>query len=410
MAVGWSQHDTVEDIHASLVALTVPSDPHRPASLASPPHHPHSPGVPAAQYIEHAKLLSSSPPFLALTCDVRIPSTIASVFSATLAFAGRYDIVVSCAGYGLIGPCEEQGEFEIRGQVETNFWGVMNVLQLSLPYFRSRSQSLSEKRQEEGDSDGDAEGEEEDGEGEGRGGGRYLIFSSTSGSLGVPGLGPYCATKFAVEGLVESLLYETAGCDIRATLVEPGHVRRDDEGNGAAAASLAREKKGQAVTNGAGAGTGADKNIGKDKWREYGHFRVLESPKESPYAKPTAPAKHAERVMQWLGERQPTSAAKAAELVWQLGHCRYPPLRLLLGAFAVESVRERMRGITEEIEDWKSLSFPLTGEDGDTAMSTPVKRKGRGIRHQDEGDAGSGYEDSDDDVKMEDEIEEDDER
>jgi ABC-type Zn2+ transport system substrate-binding protein/surface adhesin len=59
-----------------------------------------------------------------------------------------------------------------------------------------------------------------------------------------------------------------------------------------------------------------------------------------------------------LGDEQPTSAVKAAELVWQLGHCSFPPLRLLLGSYAVESVRDRLRTIIEEIEDWKHLSFP----------------------------------------------------
>ena len=336
--------------------------------------------------------------------------------------------MVSCAGYGLIGPCEEQGEFEIRGQAETNFFGVLNILQLSLPYFRSRSQhsrypekegedEVGTDSEDEDDEDGgrggsgggNGEGRVEDGDGDGdgvsSGRGRYLIFSSTSGALGVPGLGPYCATKFAVEGLVESLLYETAGCDIRATLVEPGHVRRDDEA--VPAPSPAKDQKGQAVTNGAGGGPSREEKsaVGKDKWREYGHFRVLDPPKGSVYASPTAPAKHAERVMQWLGERQPTSAAKAAELMWQLGHCRFPPLRLLLGAYAVESVRERMRGITEEIEDWKNLSFPLAGDEGDAAMmTTPVKgKRRRESRNRDYGEEVSDEEDMDEDVKMEDE-------
>lgn len=67
-------------------------------------------------------------------------------------------------------------------------------------------------------------------------------------------------------------------------------------------------------------------------------------------------------MVQWLGDKQPTSAVKAAELVWQLGHCSFPPLRLLLGSFAVESVRDRLRCVTEEIEDWRFLSFRADGE------------------------------------------------
>ena len=62
-------------------------------------------------------------------------------------------------------------------------------------------------------------------------------------------------------------------------------------------------------------------------------------------------------MLQWIGDNQPTSAIKSAELIWQLGHCSFPPLRLLLGSYAVESIRDRMRSIIEEIEDWKHLSF-----------------------------------------------------
>ncbi|TDZ30062.1 1,2-dihydroxy-3-keto-5-methylthiopentene dioxygenase [Colletotrichum trifolii] len=77
----------------------------------------------------------------------------------------RIDVVANCSGYGVIGACEDQDEHEIRDQFETNFMGTLNIIQASLPYFRQQN------------------------------GGRYLIFSSTSGALGVPGLGPYCATK-----------------------------------------------------------------------------------------------------------------------------------------------------------------------------------------------------------------------
>lgn len=59
-------------------------------------------------------------------------------------------------------------------------------------------------------------------------------------------------------------------------------------------------------------------------------------------------------------------AVKCAELVWQLGHCSYPPLRLLLGSYAIESIRDRLRSITEELEDWKHLHFPVApGEGGE---------------------------------------------
>ena len=108
----------------------------------------------------------------------------------------------------MIGACEDQDLCDLRSQFETNFFGCLNIIQLSLPYFRKRNT------------------------------GRYLIFSSTSGALGVPGLGPYCATKYAVEGLIESMLYEIDTFGIKATLVAPGHLRIDaPEAMGAKAAA-----------------------------------------------------------------------------------------------------------------------------------------------------------------------------
>lgn len=63
---------------------------------------------------------------------------------------------------GVIGACEDQDDFEIRNQMETNFMGVFNIMQCTVSYFRKRKE------------------------------GRYIIFSSTTGLLGFPGLGGYC--------------------------------------------------------------------------------------------------------------------------------------------------------------------------------------------------------------------------
>lgn len=235
-----------------------------------------------------------------LLCDVRSRSSVAAVIASTLAHFGRIDVVTNCSGYGVIGACEDQDEHEIRNQFETNFMGTLHIIQESLPYFREQ------------------------------GAGRYLIFSSTSGALGVPGLGPYCATKYAVEALIEAMLYEIDSFNIKASLVEPGLVRRDEP------------------------------DWASNILPTWGHFLI--KPPSEPYANPTSPALHAKRMVQWLGDKQPTSAVKCAELVWQLGHCSFPPLRLLLGSYAIESIRDRLRSITEELEDWKHLHFPAAGD------------------------------------------------
>ena len=135
---------------------------------------------------------------LGALCDVRAKESVARVIDRTLDRFGRIDCIANCSGYGVIGACEDQDEHEIRNQFETNFMGTLHIIQCTLPYFRQQ------------------------------GAGRYIIFSSTSGALGVPGLGPYCATKYAVEGLVEAMLYEVDSFNVKATLVEPGLVRRDE--------------------------------------------------------------------------------------------------------------------------------------------------------------------------------------
>jgi NAD(P)-dependent dehydrogenase (short-subunit alcohol dehydrogenase family) len=188
---------------------------------------------------------------------------------------------------GVIGACEDQDEHEVRSQLETNFFGTLNIVALSLPIFREQKH------------------------------GRYLVFSSTAGALGVPGLGPYCAAKFAVEGMLESMLYEVDTFNIKATLVEPGHMRLD-------------EPDSQAMG-----------------LQRYSAFKVKDP--SPPYADSRAPAQHAQRMVRWLVDRQPISTVRSAELVWQLAHCKYPPLRLILGTYAVESIRDRLRTVIEEV-------------------------------------------------------------
>lgn len=280
---------------------------------------------------------------LGLLCDVRVRETVDAVIQTSLARWKRIDIVVNATGYGVIGACEDQDDCDLRSQFETNFMGTLNIIQLSLPTFRAQA---AERR-------------------EGENAGRYLIFSSTSGALGVPGLGPYCATKYATEGLIESMLYEVDAFGIKATLVQPGHMRLDEP-------TGLDDKAADALD---------EKDV---KLKTYGHFFV--KPPSKPYDTPSAPAGHARRIVQWLSDRQPVSAVKGAELVWQLGHCRYPPLRLLLGSFAVESVRDRLRSVIEEIEDWKHLSFPAGDEGVKDKKGDKGDRNDLDDRDGDEGD------------------------
>ncbi|KAL8788983.1 MAG: hypothetical protein Q9213_001392 [Squamulea squamosa] len=296
--------------------------------------------------------------YIPLLCDVRLRSTVEDVIQQSITHWGRIDIIANCTGYGVIGACEDQDDYDIRNQFETNFFGTVNILHASLAYFRTRQRyqqtpsSASIKHEPSEEQSVRSTDDEQQPLG-----GRYLIFSSTSGALGTPGLGPYSATKHAVEGLIESMLYETHAFNIKATLVELGYLQHDDI---------------EVVS------TSAEDQRLESRHHDsapFTHFLLKPPLPNSPYNTPTSPASHPHRVLQWLSQYsdsspdnqlyQYTSTVRCAELIWQLGHCTYPPLRLLLGAFAVEGVRDRLRCVIEEIEEWKWLGFGSGEEEED---------------------------------------------
>jgi NAD(P)-dependent dehydrogenase (short-subunit alcohol dehydrogenase family) len=130
------------------------------------------------------------------------PAVDAAVASAHQAF-GRLDVVVNNAGYGLFGMVEELSERQLRDQLETNFFGAVWVTQAVLPILR----------------------------GQGSG---HIVQISTIGGIGAfPSLGGYHASKWALEGLSESLAQEVAGSGIKVTLVEPGGFATDWMGSSA---------------------------------------------------------------------------------------------------------------------------------------------------------------------------------
>jgi len=131
----------------------------------------------------------------------------AGVFAAVAAAQqrfGRIDVVVNNAGYGLFGAVEEVDEAAARAQLETNFFGALWVTQAALPYLR-RQRS-----------------------------GHLVQVSSLSGVVGFPLLGLYQASKFALEGLTESVAQEMAEFGVKVTLLEPGAFRTDWAGVSAA--------------------------------------------------------------------------------------------------------------------------------------------------------------------------------
>jgi NAD(P)-dependent dehydrogenase (short-subunit alcohol dehydrogenase family) len=121
---------------------------------------------------------------------------VAAVKSAHDTF-GSLDVVVNNAGYGLFGTVEEITEQQLRDQLETNLFGVFHVTQAVLPILREQ------------------------------GSGHIIQISTIGGVAAFPGLGGYHASKWALEGLTESLSQEVAGFGIKVTLVEPGGFDTD---------------------------------------------------------------------------------------------------------------------------------------------------------------------------------------
>ena len=116
---------------------------------------------------------------------------------------GGLDVVVNNAGYGHFGMVEELSEDDVRAQMETNFFGALWVTQAALPIMRQQ------------------------------GSGHIIQVSSEGGVTAFPGIGAYHASKWALEGLTQSLSGEAAGFGIDVTLVEPGPYGTDWLGVGA---------------------------------------------------------------------------------------------------------------------------------------------------------------------------------
>lgn len=113
---------------------------------------------------------------------------------------GRLDVVVNNAGYGHFGMVEELSEAEARAQLETNLFGALWVTQAALPYLRAQ------------------------------GSGHIIQVSSIGGISAFPSVGIYHASKWALEGISQSLAQEVAGFGIHVTLVEPGGFSTDWSG------------------------------------------------------------------------------------------------------------------------------------------------------------------------------------
>lgn len=127
--------------------------------------------------------------------DLTDKDRVGPVITAAIEKAGGVDVVVNNAGYGLAGAAEEISDAEMRHQMETNFFGLVEVTQAALPFMRAKGR------------------------------GHVVNIASLAGLIGFAGFSLYSASKFAVVGFSEALAAEAAHLGIRVTVVEPGTFR-----------------------------------------------------------------------------------------------------------------------------------------------------------------------------------------
>ncbi|MDT8837811.1 oxidoreductase [Paraburkholderia fungorum] len=141
----------------------------------------------------------------AVALDVTDPAAARHAVQAAVDAFGRLDVVVNNAGFGHLSPFEQTTEDDFRAQIDTNFYGVVNVTRAALPVMREQRA------------------------------GHIIQISSVGGRVGVAGLSAYQAAKWAVGGFTEVISQELAPFGVHVTALEPGGMKTD-WGTGASAA------------------------------------------------------------------------------------------------------------------------------------------------------------------------------
>ena len=218
---------------------------------------------------------------LPLKLDVTRPDAAKVTVEAAIARFGRVDVLVNNAGYGIVGAFEETPDDEQRAQMETNFFGAMNVTRAALPVLRAQRS------------------------------GAIVNISSLGGQLSFAGFSAYSASKFALEGASEALALEVAPFGIKVIVVEPGQFR----------------------TAFAGAG-------------------LRHMPQLDAYRNVVGGTREFAREMDGTQAGDPSKAAAA---VFGALAADKTPLRLQLGADAVDAVREHAEGLLRDLGAWESI-------------------------------------------------------
>ena len=226
---------------------------------------------------------------LALELDVTRPDQVKAAVKQAEDRFGRIDVLVNNAGYGYLAAIEEGEDDAVRAMFETNFFGLVEMTKAVLPGMRARKS------------------------------GHIVNFSSIGGLVSFGATGYYHATKYAVEGLSETLSIETAPLGIKVLIVEPGPFRTDWSGRS-----------------------------------------LLES--KTVIADYDSTAGERRRSSKKNSGKQVGDPVRAAYAIIKAVESEHPPLRLLLGKPAFGLAQKKLETLKKDFDEWEeatlSADFP----------------------------------------------------
>ena len=221
---------------------------------------------------------------ISIKLDVTNKDEIKLAVEKTVQKFGRIDVLVNNAGIGYFGAVEESEDAAVRNMFDINVFGLANMIQETLPVMRAQKS------------------------------GHIVNIASIGGLVGFPAVGFYNATKFAVDGLSESLAKEVAPLGIKVTIIAPSGFRTDWAGRSANNSPIIIEDY----------ATTAGKN--KNDIRGY-------------------------------SGNQPGDPARAAQAIVKAVEAENPPLRLLLGAGALKGARIKLEQLKKDFDTWEETTL-----------------------------------------------------
>ena len=217
-----------------------------------------------------------------VVCDVTNEAQTKTAVADAIAHFGHLDVVVNNAGYGSMGSIEEVPAEEVHRQFDVNVFGALHVLRAVLPHLRERRA------------------------------GHILNITSIGGLRAFPGVGIYNASKFALEGIGESLSLQLAPLGIHVTNIEPSGFRTKWAGESA---------------------TIANTNIDDYQATVGENIRAIAD----------------------YSGRQPGDPVRAAHAMYEVVNMDKPPLHLPLGKAAVKGAREKFANLSKELEQYAEM-------------------------------------------------------